>query len=135
VIPPFDERGCLPPGIHLATLAEVLSRCGNGSAEREAQAESLTWLVALCRKAGIIRLVLNGSFVTDVPSPNDVDCVLLQGPAYDDESPEAAELGRGLPFLELKIVEGEEFSLYLDIIFGTDRHGRPKGVVEVTQWT
>ena len=94
VIPDFDENGYLPPGIHRATLDEVIARFGHGSRERREQAESLEWLLPLCARAGIVRLILNGSYVTDELDPKDVDCVLLQGPAYEEASEAAFGVGR-----------------------------------------
>ncbi len=77
MIPAFYDNGYLPPGIHLATLDEIRDRFGLESEVRRAQMESLVWLVDLARSAGIRRIVVNGSFVTDILEPNDVDCVLL----------------------------------------------------------
>jgi hypothetical protein len=85
----------------------------------------------MCRKAGIVRLIVNGSFVTVARDPNDVDCVLLQGPDYNDWSIMAMELERGLPFLSLQIVRQEAFDYLVECFFGTDRAGAAKGVVEV----
>jgi hypothetical protein len=31
MIPPFDDSGCLPPGIHPASLAEIEDRFGRQS--------------------------------------------------------------------------------------------------------
>jgi hypothetical protein len=82
MIPPFDEHGYLPPGVHPATLEDVEARFGYGSELRRVQAESLRWLVDAASRAGVFRLVINGSFVTDVLEPNDVDCALLIGPGF-----------------------------------------------------
>jgi hypothetical protein len=49
---------------------------------RQVQRESLRWLVDLARPAGVQRIVVNGSNVTDKLEPNDVDCVLLIGPEF-----------------------------------------------------
>jgi hypothetical protein len=113
-------------------MDEVIERFGSGSAQREAQAQSLRWLFPICRRAGIEKLLINGSFVTDRIEPNDVDCVLLQGPSYRAASMAAAELRQGLPFLELKIVTEQDYRFFAEHIFGTDREWTPKGVVEVT---
>jgi hypothetical protein len=83
LIPDFNTNGYLPPARHAATLEEVIRRFGHGSEQREAQGQSLQWLFPLCRGAGIIRILINGSFVTNRLEPNDVDCVLLQGPSTD----------------------------------------------------
>lgn len=77
MIPPFNDNGHLPPGIHPASLAEIDARFGTGSEVRRVQMESVRWMVELAVRAGVQRIVLNGSFVTDIIEPNDVDCVLL----------------------------------------------------------
>jgi hypothetical protein len=75
MIPEFDERGYLPAGVHPATLPEVDARFGQQSEVRRVQMESLRWLVDLVERAGARRLIVNGSFVTDLLEPNDIDCV------------------------------------------------------------
>ena len=82
MIPPFEDNGYLPPGIHRATLDEIETRFAHESELRQVQIESLRWLVDLAKRAGVERIVINGSFVTDIPEPNDVDCVLLIGPNF-----------------------------------------------------
>ena len=131
MIPELDERGYLPPGVHSASLEEVIDRFGHASEQREAQAASLKWLIAQCDRAGITRLLINGSFVTDKVEPNDVDCVLLQGPAYSAHSAAAAELRQGLPFLELKIVTEADYEFFKDVLFASDRDMIQKGLIEV----
>jgi hypothetical protein len=131
MIPEFNDHGYLPAGIHLASFDEVLLRFGQGSEQRRAQAESLKWLLPVCARAGITRVLINGSFVTDRLEPNDVDCVLLQGPAYQTDSPAASELREGLPFLEIKIVTLGDYNFFADTVFATDRDIIPKGMVEV----
>lgn len=90
MIPPFEDNGYLPPGIHRATLDEIGARFGRESELREVQMESIRWLVDLAKRAGVERLIINGSFVTDVPEPNDP----------------SAEQGliQGLPFLDIHLV-------------------------------
>jgi len=41
MIPPFDEFGCLPPGIHRASLDEIDARFGRQSELRRVQWESV----------------------------------------------------------------------------------------------
>ena len=65
MIPAFDNKGYLPPGIHSATVQEVSARFGHASELRRVQMESLLWLVELARRAGAQRIIVNGSFVTD----------------------------------------------------------------------
>jgi len=99
----------------------------------ECSVESLRWLVELARRAGVDRLVINGSFVTDVVEPHDVDCVLLIGPDFPRDTVAEAELLAGLPFLELSLVTQEDFDLLVDEFFATDRQSIGKGLVEVIQ--
>jgi hypothetical protein len=82
LIPLFIEDGLLPQGLHFATLAEIAERFGTDSELRRVQMESIRWVGDAASRAGVERFVINGSFVTDVPEPNDVDCVLLIGPTF-----------------------------------------------------
>ena len=131
LIPPFNEDGLLPPGLHLATLQEVAERFGKESELRRAQMQSIGWLLDAARRAGALRLVINGSFVTEVFEPNDVDCVLLIGPSFPSDAAVEAELLAGLPFLEIQVVEDSEFRDLVETFFATDRYDRPKGMIEV----
>ena len=131
MMPAFNEHGYLPAGIHMATLDEVAERFGRDSEIRRVQMESLRWLVDLARRAGVERLVVNGSFVTDVLEPNDVDCVLLIGSGFPHDSTAEAELVAGLPFLELSLVSQADFDLLVHAFFATDRQSVGKGMVEV----
>lgn len=93
--------------------------------------ESVRWMVELAVRAGVQRIVLNGSFVTDIMEPNDVDCVLLIGRGFPADPIAEAELNAGLPFLEMKLVGRTDFDDYVNVTFGTDRTGVPKGMIEV----
>ncbi len=108
------------------------SRSDLGASEvRRVQMESLRWLVELADRAGVKRLVINGSFVTDALEPNDVDCVLLIGPDFPHDAEAETELLAGLPFLELSLVDDADFGLLVNAIFATDRHSVDKGMVEI----
>jgi hypothetical protein len=131
MIPPFDDNGRLPPGIHRATLDEIEARFGQQSEIRTVQMESIRWLIALATRAGAERIVLNGSFVTDIMEPNDVDCVLLAGPGFPKDAAAEMELRAGLPFLDVAIVRRKRFVRMVNVVFATDRYDVPKGMVEV----
>ena len=134
MIPGFNEQGYLPAGIHQATLDEIADRFASGSDLRRVQMESLRWLVDVARRAGVARLVINGSFVTDVVEPNDVDCVLLVGLGFpQDRQPEAELLG-GLPFLDIDLVRQDGWDEMIEKVFATDRRLNPKGMIEVVLW-
>ena len=131
MIPELQDDGYLPPGVHSADSHEVCNRFGHQSEIRTIQAESVRWLVDIARRAGVLRLVINGSFVTDVLEPNDVDCVLLIGEDFPNDHDAESELLAGLPFLEIQIVKEKTFTLLVEKIFATDRVQRPKGMIEV----
>jgi hypothetical protein len=131
MIPPFDDSGSLPPGVHPATLAEIDVRFGRQSELRRVQMESVRWMVNVAVRAGVQRIVLNGSFVTGIMEPNDVDCVLLAPPGRPTDVRAFRELRAGLPFLDTAIVRSRRFDEYLRGIFARDRLGAPKGMIEV----
>jgi hypothetical protein len=131
MIPPFDEFGRLPPGIYAATLAEIDVRFGNEPELRRVQMDSVRWMVDLALRAGAERIVLNGSFVTDIMEPNDVDVVLLFIAGRRRNRDAIGELRRGLPFLDISLVDQKEFDRLTGQFFATDRVGVPKGMIEV----
>jgi Family of unknown function (DUF6932) len=134
MIPPFEENGYLPPGLHGATLAEIEARFGHQTELRQVQMESLQWLMDLARHAGVERIVINGSFVTDVPEPNDVDCALLIGPGFPHDPDAEQELIQGLPFLDIHLVRQDGWDELVGTVFGTDRRFNPKGMIEIVSW-
>jgi hypothetical protein len=131
MIPLFNDDGYLPPGIHRATLEEIGLRFGRESELRLAQMESLRWLIDLARRAGVERIVVNGSFVTEKLEPNDVDCVLLIGAAFPHDAAAEAELLAGLPFINMELVDAVAFQQFTERTFASDRNLVPKGMVEV----
>jgi hypothetical protein len=131
MIPPCNDDGYLPPGIHGATLEEIAARFGQESEIRQAQMDSLRWLVDLARRAGVQQIVVNGSFVTDKLEPNDVDCVLLIGPAFPSDAAAEVKLLAGLPFINMELVDLDGFRQFTERTFATDRNLVPKGMLEV----
>lgn len=83
-LPAFNEDGDLPPGVHGATLSEVLERFGQRSVQRCAVADRLTRLYQLAASTGqLARFVVFGSFVTAKTEPNDIDIILLMKDTFD----------------------------------------------------
>jgi hypothetical protein len=131
MIPELNDHGYLPAGVHGATLAEIATRYGQESEIRQVQMESLGWLVDLARRAGVLRIIVDGSFIGDDYEPNDVDCALLIGPEYPMDAVADAELLAGLPFIQAELLTADAFEYYLSTVFGMDRRGVLKGVIEV----
>ena len=131
MIPGFNDVGYLPPGVYLASLDEIAARFGQESEIRQAQMDSVRWLVDMAKKAGVERLIINGSFVTDALEPNDVDCALLPIAEYPRDPAAAADLSEGLPFIDLHVAEAKEFAILVEKLYASDRDLTPKGVIEV----
>lgn len=131
MIPDLNDHGYLPPGIHPATLDEIAARFGTESDLRRVQMDSLRWMIDFAWKAGVRRIVVNGSFVTDKYEPNDIDCVLLIDETYPRDAAANAELLIGLPFLTMEIVRDDGFRQLTERTFANDRYHVPKGMIEV----
>ncbi len=97
-IPPFDEHGLLPDGVHECTLDEAGARFGSfqGSDRRPNLWRKLVRFVIEAKTLGRVRfLLLDGSFVTAKLDPNDIDFVVVVKSDYDfltDPSPDAYNL-------------------------------------------
>lgn len=93
--------------------------------------ESVRWLIELAVRAGVRRILLDGSFVTDIMEPNDVDCVLLMGSDFPKDRAAEGELLKGLPFLDLNLVDQVDFDFFVHHFFAFDRMRNAKGMIEV----
>ncbi len=86
MIPPLNEQGCLPEGIHDCTMDEVAPRFGVfQTSDRRPQ----LWarFSEFMRELGICdfmeAVLVDGSFVTGTPEPNDIDLVLVVSATHD----------------------------------------------------
>ena len=85
-IPPFEKSGLLPQGVHSCTLEEIKARFGSFQANdrRPHLFAGLEAFVAEARRSQIVRaIVVDGSFVTAKPAPNDIDLVIVVASAHD----------------------------------------------------
>ena len=131
MIPDFNEHGYLPPGLHPASLDEIEERFGGTSEVRRVQMESVRWLVDAAMRAGVRRVVLNGSFVTNALEPNDVDCVLLIEARFPKDPVAERELLVPFPFLDVQLADQDAFERLVGDFFATDRFLTAKGMIEV----
>ena len=76
-IPPFRADGYLPEGVHQCTEAEATFRFGAPSRRRRRLTIRLRRWIELGRAVGARRLLVDGSFVTTKPEPDDVDAVMF----------------------------------------------------------
>lgn len=132
MLPPFDDDGYLPSGIHLCSMDDVIARFGIGSEEREAQTHELLQFIRVARDSGVRRVLINGSFVTGKLAPNDVDIVFLPGPDYPRGGRSLLDDRYLWPFLQIiEAADDPDFDEWGTVTFATDRGDRSKGVVEV----
>lgn len=71
-IPPFEDSGNLPEGIHEASWDEIVDRYGTTD-RRRGLLEGLQQALESLRGAGCCRLYVDGSFVTAKDEPADFD--------------------------------------------------------------
>ncbi|NET86800.1 MAG: hypothetical protein F6K45_01575 [Kamptonema sp. SIO1D9] len=71
-IPPFDELGNLPPGIHYCTWDELVARY-DLTLQRSRLIDGLKRAIKHLQAAGCRTIYINGSFVSDKLNPNDFD--------------------------------------------------------------
>ncbi len=84
--PALLPNGYLPPGVHEATLSEVVERFGANTPRRQVLASRLQELASLARATRKLRrMFIWGSFVTDKPFPRDLDVFLLMQEGFDRE--------------------------------------------------
>lgn len=82
-LPDFNPSGDLPPGVHRATLKEVLERFGSPGGQRRICTQRLSHIYELAQRTGhLLQFVIFGSYVTAIPNPNDVDIVLVMNDAF-----------------------------------------------------
>jgi hypothetical protein len=79
-IPALNEHGVLPAGIHDCTLAEIEERFGQFQ-RSDRRCRLFAGLTAFLAEAGkvefITAVIVDGSFVTDEHSPNDIDLIVV----------------------------------------------------------
>lgn len=133
MIPPFEDNGLLPAGIHRATVDEIEQRFGRSTEVRQAHFQSVRRLLEMILgQPGILRVILKGSFVTDVPEPNDVDCEILIDESFDSTGSISGLLDEeGLPFFHAEVVDETNFSVLVNRFFVTDQATHPQGMILV----
>jgi len=93
-IPPLDQHGFLPVGVHDCTLAEIKARFGTFQrSDRRSRlvAELETFLSEAAKTGLVVSVVVDGSFVTATPAPNDIDLIVVVAASHDLR----ADLGPG----------------------------------------
>lgn len=147
-IPPFEDvSGYLPPAaaLYTASEAEIEVAFGSASEPRRRLFGHLQRLIAAARRARAVKLLVDGSFVTDKERthgnpPNDIDCAIWMGPGFRDLIREAdtdamfivgLNTTNKLGPLDLHFAFAQDEWDRWAGFFSTDRQKDPKGCVEV----
>ncbi len=94
-LPVFNETGDLPPGVHDASLDEVVERFGSTQGLRHLCTQRLQHVYSLAQRTAYLqRFIIFGSYITAKPEPNDVDVILVMDDGFRLEAciPEARAL-------------------------------------------
>ena len=131
----------LPPGVHVATLSEIEARYAYNPHRRGLLTGLVTASVALVI-AGCRRVLLDGSYVTAQPLPNDYDACwdpagidfnrldLVFGDFSNGRANQKARFGG--EFFPSTMIETDSSKAFADF-FQVDRFtGKAKGILEVS---
>lgn len=145
-IPKLDQSGELPEGVHEASLNEIKIAFATNKKRRELY-EGLQKAVSQFKDAGVVYILVDGSYTTNKESPNDIDgCWSAEGNVdpekidpdfWDFESPQQAKVARanimkkyGLDFFIAEWIEGDSGVPFSEF-FQTDRSQKKKGIIKL----
>lgn len=143
MLPPLNESGDLPPGIHAATWKEIEERFGRGSEVRMRALARLKHLHALASlTAQLGNFYVFGSFVSEVPDPRDVDVILVMDSEFKLENcpresrtlflhaDAQARYGASVFWLRRGMLSAAAMRDFLGV-WQTKRDGTVRGILEV----
>lgn len=139
-IPRFRPDGYLPEGLHMASKTEVIFRFGSSSRRRRRLVIRIQHWVELAGRVGALRLLVDGSFVTDKADPDDIDAVILLPANFQEQIEQGIEAALELEEMiltrrpeEVFAAEDEtDWNEWVEFFSRTrEADGRRKGLVEV----
>jgi hypothetical protein len=133
----------MAPGVHPATLEEVVTRLGGISRQRRLCTRRLSHVYELARRTGHLqRFVIFGSYVTAKPEPNDIDIVLVMADTFElsacplearglfDHAVAQARYGASIFWIRPGLLIGETVDDFV-ASWQTKRDRGTRGIVEV----
>ncbi len=142
MLPPLNENGELPPGVHEASWSDIERRFGRSEARARAFAK-LKQVHELAARTGALRnFYAFGSFVSAAPHPRDVDVFLVMDRSFRlEDCPEEsrplfshleAQARHGVTvFWTREGVLGATATQALLRAWQTTRDGKIRGIVEI----
>ena len=141
-IPGLTREGTLPRGVHPATLADVRVAFGGTTARRVELMMALESAVKRAWRSDVLRILVDGSFVTAKKEPRDVDLVFRVDEGFSRRLARRERDARWIAerskdrhprMLDLFLaVDEEEWESWVRL-FGQDIWFGTKGVVEVVR--
>jgi hypothetical protein len=140
VIPAFNDKGCLPPGIHDASWDEFNERFAT-TPHRRQLVMLMAGLIRHLKSVGCAALYVDGSFVTSKDRPNDYDaCWDVSGVKAERVDPDLLQFDHAAKARTAERYGGdirpdvfsptEMDATYLQF-FQIDRDGDSKGIVKL----
>ncbi len=131
-IPPVRRGGTLPPGVHRATIDEVLATYPPATQQRQILNDSLQRAVLELRALDAsLTIYVDGSYVTDTLDPGDVDLLIVT--ARFSTRALVQHLDQVCPVEAVSLdvnVEPTMPNILFDL-FTTTRTGQDKGIIEL----
>ncbi len=116
-IPPFRDDGYLPEGIHCCTGAEATFRFGTQSRRRKRLIVRLRRWIELGRAVRALRLLVDGSFVTAKPEPDDIDAVMLVPASFSEQVEQGVQAAMELEEMFLRRQPEELFPAENEVVW------------------
>lgn len=146
-IPPFNEYGLLPAGIHDCTNEEVQHFFCYNDIRNQIWVGFVNFLNWIANRPEPDSILVDGSFVTDKPTPNDVDVVIDLTSKSAADQVEWAQLHAGhhnsakvdfnVDFYPFAVGQGHDFSAFFQYLRMDEalRKGAPidirKGILRI----
>jgi len=137
---PVKNNGELAAGEHQAALDEIEAMYGRSNDRRKLLMQGLREAAENLEKAGVSRIWVNGSFITDKDEPNDIDGCWEYNDSMDlnaldpvflsMNSREEVKNKYGLDFFIAQQVEGRSGKPFPKF-FQVNRDGEAKGIIVV----
>jgi hypothetical protein len=128
-IPPFDERGYLPPGLYESDETTFNRQFGFNRYRQKLLSGLHLALISL-KQAGCDRVYIGGSFVTDKEEPGDVDGC-FEGTFIDENLIDPIFLNSDLDAQKARFGVELVFGSHRAGFYQTDRFGNSKGIVVI----
>ena len=136
MLPGFDARGQLPPGIHLFRWSEFEAAFGYND-RRQALITGMRMALLNLKQAGCLTAYIDGSFVSQKPDPGDYDgCWDMTNVDTRQVDPVLLDIS-GKRYPQKLQYGGEMFPVRLGVddsmlgYFQRDRDGNAKGIAMI----